>query len=261
MLAADLVFAAKRERIQDEGRGAIDKFVAPKSVAEELFLKWLVNSYRNIDDCEDGDFRNFLRAVAPKYEPMSRERVRNGVLMKAAKVLTDVNTVVNDQYIAITTDTWTSVSNVTFSSLTAHFIDSNWKHVDLPIGCFNFPGKHTASDCDRQFRHILSKCGIKEDHIVAVTTDNEATMNAWGDIMEWEWIGCIDHLINLITKIAFDDESIRSTMLKARQMVTFFSHSSQANEQLDRMQHTLDPRCVPLKVINDVSTRWWSTYF
>ena len=49
--------------------------------------------------------------------------------MKAAKVLTDVMTVANDKYIAITIDTWTSVSNVTFSSLTAHSVDSNWEHV------------------------------------------------------------------------------------------------------------------------------------
>ena len=150
-----------------------------------------------------------LAQALPKYEFMSREHVRNEVIVKASKVLEDVKSLLGGQSIAMTTDTWTSVSNVTFSSLTAHFIDKNWKHVDLPIGCFQFPGKHTAADCDRHFREMIKKCGIEGNQIVTVTTDNEATMNAWGDMMEWDWIGCIAHLINLVTKIAFDDESIK----------------------------------------------------
>ena len=63
MAAADLVAAVKKDRTLGQCSGAMQNYVAPKSVIDELYLKWHVYSYRNLDDCEDMHFRNFMRAV------------------------------------------------------------------------------------------------------------------------------------------------------------------------------------------------------
>jgi len=72
-----------------------------------------------------------------------------------------------------------------------------------------------------------------------------------------DWHGCIDHLLNLVTKIAFKD-SVESdgAMNAARELVGFFSSSSQAEEILLSKQMPGSA----VKCIQDVTTRWWSTY-
>ena len=65
-----------------------------------------------------------------------------------------------------------------------------------------------------------------------------------------------------------DDKHIEGscdTMLAFRQLNglfsnSLFSHSNQKSELLEQQQRKMDPHRVPLKMIQDVVTRWWSTY-
>ena len=60
-----------------------------------------------------------------------------------------------------------------------------------------------------------------------------------------------------------DDKHIEGscdTMLAFRQLNGLFSHSNQKSELLEQQQRKMDPHRVPLKMIQDVVTRWWSTY-
>ena len=56
---------------------------------------------------------------------------------------------------------------------------------------------------------MLANCDCSWENILAVVTDNEPTMNKFGDLIdETEWFGCIDPLIQLVTKPVFDGEGI-----------------------------------------------------
>jgi len=77
--------------------------------------------------------------------------------------------------------------------------------------------------------------------------------------MSYEWIGCIDHLVELTTGIAFDGPGVKDVMAKCRRIVGHFSSSSQAQDTLLRQQ-LVTGTGTPLKVVQDVVTRWWSTY-
>ena len=71
-----------------------------------------------------------------------------------------------------------------------------------------------------------------------------------------KWLGCIDHLLQLVTKKTFSDLPISEGTLKAcRNLVNFFNSSSQATKKLLGKQ--VEGRAV--KPIQDVTTRWWST--
>jgi hypothetical protein len=73
------------------------------------------------------------------------------------------------------------------------------------------------------------------------------------------WLEIVDH-----PNFQIDDFH---TLAKARVLVNFFSHSTMATDRLKNVQAN-DPACqelygdnyVPLKVVTDVVTRWWSTY-
>ena len=88
--------------------------------------------------------------------------------------------------------------------------------------------------------------------------DNEPTANAAADLLPFAWMGCVDHLIELVTGVAFNDTL--AVMKSARAVVTAFTGSSQATEMLLQLQKAVNNTAQPLVVVQDVSTRWWSTY-
>jgi hypothetical protein len=79
-----------------------------------------------------------------------------------------------------------------------------------------------------------------------------------------EHVGCVDHILNVITKKCGHDptditRSPETGALKAtRSLVGSFFHSTQLMEELLKLQR--DRNETPVKVIQDVKTRWWSTY-
>jgi hypothetical protein len=95
---------------------------------------------------------------------------------------------------------------------------------------------------------------------VCAVTDNEPTMNAAADLLPFDWHGCVDHLIELTTGIAFDGQGVKDMMTKIRSLVGQFNSSNINCEKLDKAQHLLNPNGNAVGVIQDVATRWWSTY-
>jgi len=101
---------------------------------------------------------------------------------------------------------------------------------------------------------------------VSIVTDTEPTMIAAGRIYvqgslkeggKSKWLGCIDHLLQLVTHKAFSDLPMSEGSLKAcRNLVNFFNLSPQATIKLLGKQ--VEGRAV--KPIQDVTSRWWSTY-
>jgi hypothetical protein len=72
-----------------------------------------------------------------------------------------------------------------------------------------------------------------------------------------QWHGCIDHILELITKIAMKDyEGSEGTMGAAMAFVGHFSSRSHAQQRLLSLHR--GGRSV--KCIQDVSICWWSTY-
>ena len=74
---------------------------------------------------------------------------------------------------------------------------------------------------------------------------------------------CVDNNIHLCDKLAYKDENIpylESIMKSARSLIEHFSSSTQASDKLLAMQKIIIPSEVPKKLIQDVTTRWWSTW-
>jgi hypothetical protein len=143
--------------------------------------------------------------------------------------------------------------------LTAHWIDKYWKLHATVLRCEHFPGEHKAPLIVAKVEKMLGDLRIALAKVNCCVTDNEPTNNAAADLMAFDWAGCIDHIIELITGKAFEDPSVRDMMARARKIVGHFSSSNQELERLKKLQQALKPGVTPLTVIQDVITRWWST--
>jgi hypothetical protein len=168
---------------------------------------------------------------------------------------------------AFTTDGWTSLANVGYVTCTAHFIDkTTWKLHIMVLGLYEKDGTSKADDIVNYCESQLTFFDLSYPRAVAVATDTEATMISAGRLLvsrsleedgKMKWLGCIHHLLQLVFKKAYSDlPQSEGTLRACRNLVNFFNSSPQATKKL--LSKQVEGRTV--KLIQDVPTRWWSTY-
>lgn len=118
---------------------------------------------------------------------------------------------------------------------------------------------------------ICTQWGLSSTNVNAIVTDNGANMIAAVNAMPstgrfvegvrltgWPHLRCLAHSLNLVVQNGI--QVIEPLRQKLRQIVAFFHRSTHGAEQLRTTQQQFDADKEPLVLINEVSTRWNSTY-
>lgn len=185
-------------------------------------VKLIVDDYLPIDFCTSESYRAHIESHNSSAHHYTTDTIKKCMKEKAIEMKELTKEMVQGHNSAITSDCWTSIANESYIALTAHFIDKDWKLNSLNLSCDPFPGSHKAQDVAMKIVEVHEKNGIPRENISACVMDNEPTNNLAGDFMPYEWIGCIDHLIELTTGIAFDNPAVVSSMAAARGLVGHF---------------------------------------
>ena len=83
-----------------------------------------------------------------------------------------------------TTDSWTSCSNTTYTTCTAHFIDlTTWTLHHFPLGIFQKQGRSRAEEVVHHIESIWGQFELSYTNLVCVVTDTEPTMVKAGCIL------------------------------------------------------------------------------
>jgi hypothetical protein len=100
---------------------------------------------------------------------------------------------------------------------TIHFIDRDtWKLHHMVLGLYEKTGRSRAEDCMAYAEQQLREYHLEYKKCVAVVTDTQATMVKAGQLFveciaaaggATLWNGCIDHLLELVTGLAFTDNA------------------------------------------------------
>ena len=72
-------------------------------------------------------------------------------------------------------------------------------------------------------------------------------------------IYCVDHILELTTKLLSNHPSTKSFLDKIRSIVTYFKQSNAAMDKLLNEQEDVNV-AEPLRLLQDIITHWWSTY-
>ena len=103
--------------------------------------------------------------------------------------------------IALTSDLWKNKKLEYFLTLTGHFLTKESNFHSMVLSFRKFAKRHTANNISEFINKELLKLEIK-DKIVAITTDNEASVvlacSNLGDNIKR--ISCMNHNLNLIVK-------------------------------------------------------------
>jgi len=231
----------------DLSQVSLSKFLVGAPSFEGALLTWMIDTYQPISACEHPSFRAMVQSLNPKAQVVGREKLKAMIAKQYALVKLKFKSILKGIPFSCTTDAWTSCSNVTYMTCTVHFIDrSTWQLNRFSLGIFEKTGTSKAEDVVSYVEKMWSQFDLEYSSCTAIVTDTEATMCKAGRLFcqaasrnggDLAWHGCVDHLLELVTGVALKDyPESAGAMQAARDLVSFFSSSSQASDTLLSLQ-------------------------
>jgi len=147
---------------QDYNHEQVKKLIAKMIIVHEYPFRMVEHTWFNI----------VMRYLNPSYEFIGRKTIRAECLkvfdtekVSLAKVLKGVD------FIALTTDLWTSNQTLSYMCLVAHYIDSDWKMQCRVPNFFELDPPHKGAVIGQAAYDCTTAWKI-EDKIVSITLDN-----------------------------------------------------------------------------------------
>ena len=285
------ITAEAEESVQEASKQAKDKNVQAKinfpviSNVKETFLnafsKWTVEEFQPFNVGESRSFKGMIEAANPKISPPDTKTLKRKLHLMKGNATERIKKFLVGKYVSLTLDHWTSVANENYAALTLHTID-NFVLKSLTLSCLKHEGGSTADEMDDQLAVDLATWGLSEDKFVAMVTDTASNMTKLGRLVEEKYVVavphyCADHNLQLTTQKAYSgdiasrfdgvantegrgEEDVVIAVKKARDLVSHINSSPLANGKLASAQKNVSPEKRVLVLIQDVKTRWWSTY-
>nr|XP_023897923.1 zinc finger BED domain-containing protein RICESLEEPER 2-like [Quercus suber] len=172
------------------------------------------------------------------------------------------------QRVCLTTDTWTSIQNLNYLCLTAHYIDVDWVYHKKILNFCLVPD-HKGETIGRVVESCLLQWGIHR--IFTITVDNASsndvvieylrrkTKDGVGSLLGCEFLHlhCCAHILNLIVQDGLKD--LNESIVKVRNVVRYVKSSPNRFEKFKAYVEKENIQSKSLLCL-DMSTRWNSTY-
>lgn len=165
----------------------------------------------------------------------------------------------NAEFVALTTDGWTSRSMEGYITVTAHFIHK-WETKNYVLQTRRMDQSHTSENLSEVLTSAISEWNLQRyEQNLSLTTDNASNIvNAAKHAELSPHIRCVAHTINLATQRGLKISQMHRLLGRIRRIVSFFHKSTTAMAVLKSKQSLLE---LPQhKLINVVLTRWNSSH-
>ncbi|XP_011687394.1 PREDICTED: zinc finger BED domain-containing protein 1-like [Wasmannia auropunctata] len=209
-------------------------------------------------------FAYFCKIACPLFKLPGRKQITNAIKSKYEILSTIIKQKISTaKNVTITADVWTETMNtVSFLGLTAHFL-YNEELDSVTIGVFKLDERHTSEYLSAKMKMICDDWLIDLSNVHAVVTDNASNITAAvRDLFgKNKQLPCFAHTVNLVpAKLCEKVSDLKDIIDKVKAIVTFFKHSVVAADEFRNAQN-LNASNAPLKLIQEVSTRWSSLYY
>ncbi|XP_053554170.1 thyroid hormone receptor alpha isoform X1 [Bombina bombina] len=208
---------------------------------------------------ENLGFRNLLKTLEPRYKIPSRNHLTENVIPALyhetkAQVIASMS---QASRVAITCDSWTSVTTESYVTVTAHYVSKDWKILSHVLQTRAVYESHTGSHLAELLSRVVEEWQLSDKSVVLVT-DNASNMIVAAQVGKFPHVKCFGHTLNLASQRALKVATLSRLLGRVRRISTFFHRSTTANHCLKEKQ-----KCLCLKnhkLITDVTTRWNSSY-
>lgn len=213
----------------------------------------------------DVGFKKFIHLLDPKYVLPSKFTIRTNLMKdlylqgfnKLKQILSDVN------YMAITTDSWTSVTTESYLSVTCHFMSTNYELKSVILSIKSLTKSHTAQNIADALLEIFEEWDIN-NKITCIVTDNAVNMIKTCEILKKRHHSCYAHTLNLVVQDNLNLDCIKNVISKCKEIVRFIKSSSIATETFKQEQKNEIEDVMTensYKLIQEVPTRWNSLLY
>ncbi|XP_052290044.1 zinc finger BED domain-containing protein RICESLEEPER 2-like [Citrus sinensis] len=255
---------------EDNTTGGGSNLVAISCSKEDRRIEMIIIDELPFSFVEKEGFRKFMSKACPKLDRFSRRTVARDVYQLYLNEKNNLKKVFarNKYRVCITTDCWTSIQNLNYMVIIAHFIDDEWQ---LHKRILNFCqiDDHKGDTIGKLIESCLLEWGI--DKVFTITVDNASSndlvisylkkkLNNWGGLMlngDYLHVRCCAHIINLIVTEGLKE--MNNYVSSIRNAVKYVRSSPARLVRFRKcVEHEkLDSKCI---VVMDVSIRWNSTY-
>ncbi|CAI6354104.1 unnamed protein product [Macrosiphum euphorbiae] len=231
--------------------------VTKKTQFDEQLTKMIVKRFYTFALVEDPEFKTFLSMLNPLYVLPSRKTVSNNIIPRLYENCKNDVKCLTDHTLAVylTTGGWTSNENTSFMATTAHFFDTNTELKSFCLDCTEFSDRHTADIISEKLKTIVRDWNIAHK-VTAIVSDNASNVRNGIEKTNYRQVACFAHTLNLAVQNGL--KVISPITQKVKSIVEYFKCSHHALAKLHATQEQMNlPK---LKLIQDVVTRWNSTY-
>lgn len=227
------------------------------SAIDFQMLKFIIKGYHPFTVVESREFQKLLIMLNNSYKIPSRKILSHNLLdilykntMESVK-----DCVKNASFACLTTEGWTSIRNISYFSITVHYLNSDCEMQTALLSTYKYQGELPSEDISNEFFKVTSEWEINSK-IVACVTDNASNMVKAVELRKWWHIPCFAHSLNQAVQSSI--ELLDETRKKVRNIVEFFKHSPPAVETLHILQKENDQPLLNVK--QDCPSRWNSTF-
>ena len=116
----------------------------------------IVQDLRPIRIVECEGFQNLLNYLEPGYTLPSRKQFTVDITYKLKMCKEKPKKCLEDETpsMALTTNIWTSIATEACMTVTAHYIDPNWKLQNFLLETLSFPERHTAVNIAQKLKEV-----------------------------------------------------------------------------------------------------------
>ena len=217
---------------------------------------------------EHQGFQEFMEIVKPRFPIPHRTTIARACIKICYSVVDILRRAFVGQWVYVTTDTWTSIQNLNYMVVTAHFIDGNWTYQKKILNFFPI-ANHKGDTIGRAVESCLLKWGI--DWLFTITADNASSNDVAINYVkkktkerdksilagEFMHMRCCPHILNLIVQSGL--KPIHESIAKVRNMVRYVRASP---ARFEKFQECVENEKIKAKCLLslDVPIRWNSTY-
>ncbi|GBN70438.1 hypothetical protein AVEN_199374-1 [Araneus ventricosus] len=172
--------------------------VSKNKQLDEKLLRMVVKEYQPFSLVEDAEFTRFVHMLCPAYLP-TRKTLSNNILQNCfIETMNKVRESVKmGPAVYLIIESWTSLNNESFFTVTAHFLDSTTELRTFLLDCSKMDSSHTSQELSNQIKRISHEWEI-DNKIVAIVTDKVS--NIVGGVHDSGFISltCFAYSLNLV---------------------------------------------------------------
>lgn len=189
---------------------------------------------------ENQGFRYMVHSMEPRYVIPSRSFFTHKsipILYKETKFLVQVS-LKSAPRVAITCNAWTSRATVSYVTVTAHHVNSEWKLISYVLQTRAMDDSHTGANICEFLKAVADEWGI-ETHDLVLVTDNASNMNVAAALGNFLHVRCYAHTLNLACQRALKLPPVARLLGRVRWITAFFHRSTTASHVLEQKQALL----------------------